>query len=111
MPMRRRGNSTAAWPWLWVVLSSSTAIFHIGSRQGDEIRDLIGDAFLGWLVSDGYAAYRSFKKRQRCLAHTIRTQSSQGLRRAIAPGWGISQRNDMADFQVVRVDDNTLDNE
>ena len=58
--------------WLWVVLSSSTAIFHIGSRQGDEIRDLIGDAFLGWLVSDGYAAYRSFKKRQRCLAHLIR---------------------------------------
>jgi transposase len=33
--------------WLWVVLSSTTAIFHIGSRQGDEIRDLIGDAFLG----------------------------------------------------------------
>jgi hypothetical protein len=29
------------------VLSSTTAIFHIGSRQGDEIRDLIGDAFLG----------------------------------------------------------------
>jgi hypothetical protein len=95
----------------WLVLSLSTAIFHIGSRAADEIRDLIGDAFLSWLVSDGYAAYRSFKKRQRCLAHTIRTQSSQGLRRAIAPGWGISQRNDMADFQVVRVDDNTLDNE
>jgi hypothetical protein len=58
--------------WLWVVLSSTTAIFHIGSRQGEEIRDLIGDAFLGWLVSDGYRAYRSYKKRQRCLAHLIR---------------------------------------
>src|SRR3954466_331881 len=57
--------------WLWGVLSSTTAIFHIGSRQGDEIRDLIGDAFLGWLVSDGYEAYRKFKKRQRCLAHLI----------------------------------------
>jgi transposase len=56
----------------WLVLSSSTAIFHIGSRHGDEIRDLIGDAFLGWLVSDGYRAYRKFKKRQRCLAHLIR---------------------------------------
>ena len=33
--------------WLWVVLSSTTAIFHIGSSQGEEIRDLIGDAFLG----------------------------------------------------------------
>jgi hypothetical protein len=56
----------------WLVLSSTTAIFHIGSRQGDEIRDLIGDAFLGWLVSDGYGAHRKFKKRQRCLAHLIR---------------------------------------
>jgi hypothetical protein len=58
--------------WLWVVLSSTTAIFYIGSRAGDEIRDLIGEAFLGWLVSDGYGAYRKFKKRQRCLAHLIR---------------------------------------
>jgi hypothetical protein len=58
--------------WLWVVLSSTTAIFHIGSRQGDEIRNWIGEAFLGWLVSDGYGAYRKFKKRQRCLAHLIR---------------------------------------
>jgi transposase len=56
----------------WLVLSSTTAIFHIGSRAADEIRDLIGAAFLGWLVSDGYAAYRSFKKRQRCLAHLLR---------------------------------------
>jgi transposase len=67
-PWRQHGRLR----WLWVVLSSSTAIFHIGSRQGDEIRDLIGDAFLGWLVSDGYGAYRKFKKRQRCLAHLIR---------------------------------------
>lgn len=58
--------------WLWVVLSSTTAIFHIGSRAGEEIRDLIGEAFLGWLVSDGYGAYRKFNKRQRCLAHLIR---------------------------------------
>ena len=26
----------------------STAIFHIGSRAADEIRDLIGDAFVDW---------------------------------------------------------------
>lgn len=58
--------------WLWVVLSSTTAIFHIGSRTAAEIRDLVGDAFLGWLVSDGYGAYRSFQKRQRCLAHLLR---------------------------------------
>jgi transposase len=58
--------------WLWVVLSSTTALFHIGSRRAEEIRDLIGDAFVGWLVSDGYGAYRWHDKRQRCLAHLIR---------------------------------------
>jgi transposase len=67
-PWRQHGRLR----WLWVVLSSTTAIFHIGSRQADEIRDLISDAFLGWLVSDGYAAYRKFTKRQRCWAHLIR---------------------------------------
>lgn len=58
--------------WLWVLLSSTTALFHIGSRRAEEIRDLIGDAFVGWLVSDGYGAYRSYDKRQRCVAHLIR---------------------------------------
>src|ERR1019366_3393982 len=42
------------------------------SRRAEEIRDLIGEAFLGWLVSDGYAVYRGYKRRQRCLAHLIR---------------------------------------
>ena len=58
--------------WLWVALSSTTAIFKIASRRAEEIRDLIGEAFLGWLVSDGYIVYRSYKRRQRCLAHLIR---------------------------------------
>jgi transposase len=68
----RQQNSERRRRWLGVVLSSTTAIYYIGSRRGEEIRDLIGDAFLGWLVSDGYGAYRKFKKRQRCLAHLIR---------------------------------------
>lgn len=51
----------------------TSAIFHIGSRAGEESRDLIGQAFRGWLLSDGDGAYRKFNKRQRCLAHLIRT--------------------------------------
>jgi transposase len=27
------------------------------------------DAFIGWLVIDGYGAYSSYEKRQHCLAH------------------------------------------
>src|SRR4051812_20681795 len=42
--------------WLWVVLTATTAVFHIGSRRHEEIRDLLGDAILGWLVTDGYGA-------------------------------------------------------
>src|SRR5687768_7010056 len=52
--------------WLWVVLSATTAVFHIGSRRHEEIRDLLGDAILGWLVTDGYGAYRDYARRQRC---------------------------------------------
>ena len=33
---------------------------------------MVQEAFIGWLVSDGYAAYRSHPKRQRCVAHLIR---------------------------------------
>lgn len=58
--------------WLWVAVTSSTAVFHIGSRRKEELSHLVQEAFMGWLVSDGYAVYRSHTKRQRCLAHLIR---------------------------------------
>jgi hypothetical protein len=58
--------------WLWVATSATAAVFHIGSREKTEVASLIGESFLGWLVTDGYAAYRSHKQRQRCLAHLIR---------------------------------------
>ena len=58
--------------WLWVAVSTKTAVFHIGSRRKEELSSLVTEAFWGWLVTDGYAAYRSHPKRQRCLAHLIR---------------------------------------
>jgi hypothetical protein len=58
--------------WLWVAVSTKTAIFHIGSRRKEELSHLVQSAFVGWLISHGYAAYRSYPKRQRCLAHLIR---------------------------------------
>jgi len=61
-----------AFKWLWVVLSTRIAVFHIGTRKKEELLKLITTAFTGWLVSDGYLAYRSHEKRQRCLAHLIR---------------------------------------
>jgi transposase len=58
--------------WLWVAVSTKTAVFHIGSRRKEELSYLVKEAFVGWLVTDGYAAYRSHPKRQRCLAQMNR---------------------------------------
>jgi IS1 family transposase len=58
--------------WLWVAITSTIAVFHIGSRRKEELLRLITDAFVGWLVTDGYGAYSRYPKRQHCLAHLIR---------------------------------------
>lgn len=52
--------------WLWVAITSTIAVYHIGSRRKEELLHLITDAFIGWLVTDGYGAYSSYEKRQRC---------------------------------------------
>jgi transposase len=63
-PWYEKGNLR----WLWVAISSTIAVYHIGSRRKEELLHLITDAFLGWLVTDGYGAYSTHPKRQHCLA-------------------------------------------
>lgn len=58
--------------WMWVAITSAIAVFHIGTRKKEELLKLILVGFEGWLVSDGYNAYRDHERRQRCLAHLIR---------------------------------------
>jgi hypothetical protein len=58
--------------WMWVATTALATIFRVGSRRKEELIELIGEAFLGWLVTDGYLAYRDHPRRQRCLAHLIR---------------------------------------
>jgi transposase len=58
--------------WLWVAVNASTVVYRIGSRRKENLVALIGHAFLGWMVTDGYMAYRDHPRRQRCLAHLIR---------------------------------------
>ena len=58
--------------WLWVAITTNIAVYHIGSRRKEELLHLISDAFLGWLVTDGYGVYVTHQKRQHCLAHLIR---------------------------------------
>lgn len=58
--------------WLWVAVSAFTAVFIIGTRKKEELLRLISEGYLGWLLTDGYGAYRDRERRQRCLAHLIR---------------------------------------
>jgi hypothetical protein len=39
--------------WMWVATTAMTTVFRIASRRKEELTALIGDAFLGWLVTDG----------------------------------------------------------
>jgi transposase len=60
--------------WLWVFITSSTALFLIGSRSKEIFTNLF-DAltdFNGHLMTDGYSLYRAYLKRLRCWAHLLR---------------------------------------
>lgn len=69
--------------WLWVATSATIAVFIIGPRTKEMFRILVTEAFLGWLVTDGYQLYRDHQWRQRCLAHLIR--KAVGLSGAVDP--------------------------
>jgi transposase len=58
--------------WLWVAVNRTCAVFLIGARTKEALLKIVGTAFVGWLISDGYGAYRWYEHRQRCLAHLIR---------------------------------------
>lgn len=60
--------------WLWVFITSSTALFLIGHRTKEIFTNLF-DAFTdfnGHLMTDGYRLYRTHLKRLRCWAHLLR---------------------------------------
>jgi Transposase IS66 family. len=67
-------NEAGARLWLWVFVSSQTALFLIGHRT-DEIFVNVFDALIGFsghLMTDGYGVYRTFHLRLRCWAHLLR---------------------------------------
>lgn len=58
--------------WLWVFCTATVTLYVIGHRTKEPIENLLGNAFMGWLMSDGYQVYRMYKNRLRCWAHLIR---------------------------------------
>jgi hypothetical protein len=58
--------------WLWVFTCAQATLFVVGKRSVEVVREVLGTAFTGWLMSDGFWAYRDLDQRLRCLAHLIR---------------------------------------
>ena len=69
--------------WLWVMASSTVALFMIHSKRSKAAFESLIRDWQGILVSDGYGLYRKWVGlRQSCLAHLIRNAKA------------LSQRND-----------------
>jgi transposase len=61
--------------WLWVAVTSLVSVFVIRlSRGGQVARELLGEGFLGILVTDRYSAYNWYpvRWRQLCWSHVLR---------------------------------------
>ena len=69
--------------WLWVFTNSTTVVYWIAWRSAELLENVLGDGYNGWLMSDGYQAYRQFLKRCRCWAHLLR--KAQGLVECLDP--------------------------
>jgi transposase-like protein len=67
--------------WLWVFISATTTVFLIGTRSKAFLHSAIGSVLQGWLMSDGYWAYRDYANRLRCLTHLLR--KARGLEESL----------------------------
>jgi transposase len=64
--------------WLWVFCGQGVVVYWIASRGSELLKNVLGSAFQGWLMSDGWQVYRYYLKRLRCWAHLIR--KAEGLK-------------------------------
>lgn len=69
--------------WLWVFVASSFTFFHIAASRGKKVlREILGENFLGFIISDCYGSYQSYHDLslwQICLAHLIRKAKGLSL--------------------------------
>jgi transposase len=63
--------------WLWIFSAISVVYFCVGKRTKEQLQHVLQASFAGWLMTDGYGAYRHYAKRLRCWAHLLR--KAQGL--------------------------------
>ncbi|MCP4115126.1 MAG: IS66 family transposase [Desulfobacteraceae bacterium] len=58
--------------WLWCFITVTTCLYMIGYRSREFLENVLGEMFLGWMMSDGYRTYRFYPQRLRCWAHLLR---------------------------------------
>jgi transposase len=63
--------------WLWIFMTTSVVYLCVGRRTKELLQSVLQGSFAGWLMTDGYGAYRHYAKRLRCWAHLLR--KAQGL--------------------------------
>lgn len=68
--------------WLWVLVTPTICLYFIGYRSKEILANVLGEGFVGWLMSDGYKVYRRFQKRLRCWAHLLR--KAEGLKESLS---------------------------
>ncbi|MCB1822920.1 MAG: transposase, partial [Candidatus Competibacteraceae bacterium] len=51
--------------------SLTVTLYYVAGR-GKELLENVLEGFTGWLMSDGWGAYRHYPRRLRCWAHLIR---------------------------------------
>lgn len=67
--------------WLWVFVTTTTALFLAGKRSKEIWHNLVDSfegGFSGWLMTDGYKVYREYSRRLRCWAHLVRKAKGLG---------------------------------
>jgi transposase len=65
----------AARAWLWVVATAWVVVFRIATSRGSQvIKQLLGEDFIGWLITDRWSAYNWYDPglRQLCWSHLTR---------------------------------------
>lgn len=68
--------------WLWVAIGEVAVYFAVGGRTKEMAQTILGN-FAGWLMTDGYGAYRTQSHRIRCWAHLRR--KAKGLEESANP--------------------------
>ena len=64
--------------YLWGFATVKSVLFTIGRRTKQTVKNILNEDFDGWLMSDGYKAYREYVKRLRCWAHLERKAEGIG---------------------------------